>query len=137
MTLFDSEGVIRKFDTITDIFFEWATKRYEAYEIRKNFQEDVIRHDLKVLENKLRFINEVAVILKETQDEEFVKKLLEEKHFDTIDKSYDYLLLMPMKQLTKANVEKIAKEIEAKKNELENTVKKTVEEMWLEDLEEI
>lgn len=137
MTLFNSEGVIRKFDTITDIFFEWATKRYEAYEIRKNFQEDVIRHDLKVLENKLRFINEVAVILKETQDEEFVKKLLEEKHFDMIDKSYDYLLLMPMKQLTKANVEKIVKEIEAKKNELENTVKKTVEEMWLEDLEEI
>ncbi|CAK9140400.1 unnamed protein product [Ilex paraguariensis] len=56
MHLFDSEGVIKKFDTPEQILDEFFHIRLEFYEERKKVLQDNLEMELLKLDNKVRFI---------------------------------------------------------------------------------
>ena len=53
------------------------------------------------------------------------------------DGSYNYLLNMPLSSITKEKMTELAEKIKGLKDKIKELQKKTIEEMWLEDLDEI
>lgn len=135
-TLFSPNGSIHKYESIEDILIEWSLKRYEAYEIRKDFQLKELTKELNIQESKLKFILEIVPILRESDDETILSKLESDKYFK-IEGKFDYLLQMPLRQLTPKNVERLKKEIEEIKNKLSKLSNQSVKEMWLIDLNKL
>ena len=68
----------------------------------------------------------------ENEDDDSTKKV---EALDSDSKSYGYLLGMPLWSLTFEKKEKLEKEMEEKKRELEKTKKTTIEQFWHTDLD--
>jgi DNA topoisomerase-2 len=68
-----------------------------------------------------------------------VNKMLSDKEYDIIDGDNDfkYLVKMSMDSVTEENVEKINKEHEHKLHQLENIKATTINQMWLNELNEL
>ena len=137
MTLFDSDGNIKKYWYIRDIFEEWAVLRYDAYEARRNYIIAEHTRTLNILQNRLRFLTEMVPIIRKVESDLDLSAMLEEKEFMKIDGNYEYLLNMPMKQLTKKSIDKINADINAVKSELDSIENKTAYDLWLDDLSNI
>ncbi|CAA3012625.1 DNA topoisomerase 2 [Olea europaea subsp. europaea] len=60
MHLFDSKGVIKKYDTPEKILEDFFSIRFEFYEKRKKVLMDNLERELLILENKVRFILNVV-----------------------------------------------------------------------------
>ncbi|KAL2478354.1 DNA topoisomerase 2 [Forsythia ovata] len=60
MHLFDSKGVIKKYDTPEKILEDFFSIRFEFYEKRKKALMDNLERELLILENKVRFIMDVV-----------------------------------------------------------------------------
>jgi DNA topoisomerase-2 len=93
------------------------------------------------LSNKARYINENlegTIDLRRKKKDE-VNKMLSDKKYDIIDGDNDfkYLVKMSMDSVTEENVEKINKEHENKLHKLENIKATTINQMWLNELNEL
>ena len=56
---------------------------------------------------------------------------------DKIDISYDYLLSMPIYNLTNEKIEELKKQETEKQSEFDSLIEKTPEQLWIKDLEEL
>ena len=155
--LFSNEGAIQRYESTSEIIKEWAETRILKYFERKMYQIKIMEKDAKVLSNKMRFIldviaGKIQIMNKKLVD--IVAKLVELK-YPPIDiegndedaeedeasskkvKQYNYLLKMPISQLTydrKIILEKEHNELEAKIKALKDT---NIEDLWLSDLDEL
>jgi DNA topoisomerase-2 len=139
-TSFDENNKIFEFKSIYEILDHFYNVRLKFYQHRK----DHIINDLKqkIVENvsKYTFINGVVTdeikIAKKT-NEEIIKQL---EKFDKIIKlndSYDYLLNMPMRSMTKEQLKKLLELVKSQKEKLNSLKETTLEQMWLSDLDEL
>ncbi len=164
--LFNKDGAIQKYDTAVEIIKEWAETRILKYFERKNYQIKNLEKEAKVLSNKMRFIldviagniqimnkklNEITARLIELnyppintgiEDVEELGEKEEKAAEEEIDsninyKHYNYLLRLPISQLTydrKIILEKEYNELDEKLRNLKNT---NIEDLWLNDLIEL
>ena len=155
--LFSNEGAIQRYESTSEIIKEWAETRILKYFERKMYQIKIMEKDAKVLSNKMRFIldviaGKIQIMNKKLVD--IVARLVELKYppIDTEGndedaeedeasskkvKQYNYLLKMPISQLTydrKIILEKEHNELEAKIKALKDT---NIEDLWLSDLDEL
>jgi DNA topoisomerase-2 len=160
--LFDNNGHIHKYDKVQEIMEEFYDVRLEYYEKRKNHLSMKLSDDWEKLENKMRFIlavihGELVVsnrkksdILRELQEEGYkmffpVKKNTVSKEDDSEEdevedagnavRGYDYLLSMKLWSLTQEKVEALGAERDAKRQQLDELMAKTPEDLWHEDLD--
>jgi len=56
MVLFDAEGKLRKYSSVEEILEEFYVLRLEFYHRRKAYLIQILKRDLEILENKVRFI---------------------------------------------------------------------------------
>ena len=84
MTMFDSEGRIRQWESATAILDEFYHLRLQFYDKRKEYLVDTLREEWKRLDNKVRFI--LAVVNKEivinNRKKADILKELREKNYD-------------------------------------------------------
>jgi DNA topoisomerase-2 len=157
--LFNNEGSIQKYENTTEIIKEWAETRILKYYERKMYQIKNLEKEAKVISNKMRFILDVIAGKIQIMNKKLVDimaRLVELKYppidtdkndkdeddddEDTDNKKvsrYNYLLKMPISQLTydrKIILEKEHKELEDKLNALKNT---NIEDIWMNDLVEL
>ena len=136
MHLFDSAGCIRKYNDPNDIIREYVGVRLEFYKRRKAHLEKVLGHKLTVLSNKKRFvemvIQEKLVIFRKKSD--VLVSELKYLKFDTIDKSYNYLLHMKIDSLTEERIVALEREHSAATKELAGLTKTHPQSMWSRDL---
>jgi DNA topoisomerase-2 len=121
---------------VIDDYYE---TRLKLYQTRKDYMIDYLTKELVVLSNKSRYIKENldgTIDLRRKKREE-VNQLLVQKKYDMIDEDSDfkYLVKLPMDSVTEENVAKILKEHCDKEMELEKIKAKTIENMWLDELE--
>ena len=143
MHLFDHEEHLQKYDSASDIIEAYYPIRYEYYVTRKEYQIDAIKKDLVILTNKARFmmetLNDKIDLRKKTK--QIINELLTNMKFDkdntNHDKPYDYLTKMPMDSVCNESVEKLLKDKTNKQEELFQLESKTIEMIWLEELEEL
>jgi len=136
MHAFDPEGRIKKYETPEQITQEFYDVRIKYYEKRKNYLIDKLGREVRKLDNKTRFILMVVdgkLIVSKRKKADLLKELVALK-FDPFDKEevveneeepneekeatsaqYNYLLSMPLWNLTYEKVEDLKAEKQKKK----------------------
>lgn len=167
MTLFDVDGKIHKYSTSVDILRLFFNHRLEFYIKRKDLLLEKMRKELKILENKARFVEEVCkgelVVSnrkrkellaelserrydlypkdeKKTESEEEVgdDNLVEESASDAeLAKGFEYLLGMKIWSLTFERAEELRRQRAEKTGEVETLEGTSPESIWLTDLDAI
>lgn len=141
MHLFDADDILQKFEKISDIIDSYYDVRLKLYQTRKDFMIDNLERELVLLKNKAKYIKEnldgTIDLRKKKKDQ--VIEMLQSKGYDIIDEepNYHYLVKMPMDSVTEENVEKINKEYDNKKSELELVKSTTINQMWLTELDSL
>jgi DNA topoisomerase-2 len=138
-TCIDENNSIRVFESAKDILKYYVEIRKKFYEKRRLYLISKIESDLSFLNSMKEFI--FNVISGKIKVNNIPRKKIEEQldTFDSIlkkENSYDYLLRMPIYNLTAEKVADIKKQIKDKKEELNYYTKATREDLWLVDLEE-
>jgi DNA topoisomerase-2 len=150
MHLYSSEGAIRKYGNTCDILKAWSKVRISKYGERKAHQITVLEKDYNILSTKIRFIIDVIegrIIIMNKKISEIAARLTElaypkiqtqkEEDDDDSNNGYNYLLKMPISQLTydrKIILEKEVTELAKKLEDLRNT---PIEQIWKTELEQL
>ena len=143
MHLYTCKGNIKKYESIDEILIEFYKIRLEYYVKRKEYQLKHLKSELEILNAKVKFIQgfinkEIEIINKE--DEE-IEKILEEKELPKIstnddNPSYNYLIGMPIRSLTKKKIIELNNQRDSKDKEYNILLKKTPRQLWVNDLDE-
>lgn len=156
MNLFDANEKLVKYGNAEEIADSYSVTRLAFYGKRKDALIAALRKELMVLSNRARYITELledTIDLRRKTNKQLVE-LLKERKYDSMDaqsgdekaedgtsswqgQGYKYLLKLPMDSVSEENVKKLLNEKEKKEAELSELSSKTVEQMWLKDLEEL
>jgi DNA topoisomerase-2 len=144
MHLYGPSGHIKRYNTVEDIMRAYYQVRYQLYISRKNHQLDIINHQLKLISSKVKFISMVVKKQLKINDvprlaieEELVKHKFKQMGVskDNTKVSYDYLLTMPIYNLTSEKIIELNQQHKDKKEEYEELANKTPEDIWLSELD--
>lgn len=161
MHLFDQDGKIKKYDTPCDIIKDFCDVRREYYEKRRQFWIKTHHHEYDKASSRYRFVQEYmdgqldinrkeeceVIRILETAEPPYPKY---SKDADTDDitapkdprkkpkePSYDYLLNMSFRSLTKNKLAQLKKEMDTHEKKFTELEGKTEVELWVEDIEEL
>ena len=139
MHLYSPKGSIKKYDTVYDIIDDYYNVRLELYQKRKDYQLDVLKNQLEMISYKVKFI--LLVIDKKinvnNRKKSEIETDLESHDFPRIKNNFDYLLSMPIYNLTFEKVEELKKQKQDKEIEYNELKDKTINNMWMEELEKL
>ena len=139
MHLFDASGTIKKYSSPVEIMDEYYVVRLKLYEKRKEHELDILRNQLKMISNKVRFIMMIVdkkLIVNNKKRSELEDEL--DKHkFVKFDSTYNYLLGMPIYNLTMEKIDELKKQEEDKQNQYDELEKLTIETMWVNELNKL
>ena len=134
--MFNSEGKLRKYNSVPEIIDDYYNVRISVYNKRKNALINAYESKLIKLSNKAKYIldtlNDKIDLRK--KNNETVNNMLQQMGFDKIEDNYKYLIKMPMDSVTNENVEQILKDKNDAENELSILKATTLEKMWLNEL---
>jgi DNA gyrase/topoisomerase IV subunit B len=138
MHVFDKDSRIIKYNNPNAIINDFFDIRMEYYAKRKEHILNNLMNDLSKISAKTKFIIKVNEgILNIKQDTEKVVEYLVSHKYPKIEDSYDYLLGMPMRSMTKDNVLRLKNQKQQKELEYDTYSKHTIQELWLQDLESL
>ena len=145
MHMFNEKGTITKMKNVTEIITLFYNFRLEWYQKRKDYIIDKLNNELIYLDSKIKFIIDIIEDRlkinnrKKSDIEEYLEKNEYPKKKNENDakskENYDYLIKMSIWNLTYEKKEELLKELNNKKDMLSDIEKKTIQSMWLEDLE--
>jgi DNA gyrase/topoisomerase IV subunit B len=147
MHLFNNKGIITKYDNIDEIMGEFYLIRLVYYTKRKEYMLKTMQKELDIYKAKVRFIEEFIsgeINILQKEDEE-IENVLLEKGFPKFGNdedndeddgtfSYNYLLNMKIKSLTKKKVDELKKLFENKLAVYNELLEKSEKDLWKEDL---
>ena len=166
MTLFDSQGKIHRYKTSLDILRLFFHHRLDFYVKRKVILLEKMSNELKILENKARFVEEVcrgelvvsnrkrAALLADLKERGYdlshqeEKKDADDENEDNstpgesasdaeLAKGYEYLLGMKIWSLTFERAEELRRQKAAKAEEVNKLQATSPEAIWVADLDAI
>ena len=146
MHLYGPEGHIKRYDSVEDIMRDYYKVRLELYQKRKDYQLAILEHQLKLISFKVKFI--LMVVEKKIEINNKKKHEIEEKleklKFPQLGRtrddtkiSYDYLLTMPIYNLTQEKIEEFKNQHNEKETEYNELNEKTIQTIWLEELDKL
>lgn len=116
MVMFSGDTTIKKYNTVEDILQEFCKERLAMYHKRRAGEISVLQHKIKVLTNKIKFINEInlstpeKLVLQNKDDNELLAEM-ERRGYDKVEKK---------KKLKKKNDEEENDENESDNEDEEN-----------------
>lgn len=152
MNLYDSHGMLRKYNSVDDILTEYCEFRLHMYDLRKKYYMRFLENQLAILNYRIKFINDVIsgkIIVfekKSPKSEEEVITQCEDNKYPKLstnvnalesEKSYDYITNLGLFSLTKNRKEKLEKEYNDKLEEYNIYKNTTIETLWLRELDEL
>ena len=158
MNLYDEHNKLKNFQSPEEILEYYYERRLTYYEMRRQHMIKILEQDLFLLSTRARFILDVindvvkvrniakAEIIKRLEDLKYPKmvsngiglveldKMTAKQLADSTYGSYDFLISMPIYNLTKEKVEDLLKEKEEQEVKLAILHAKTDKCLWEEDL---
>ena len=133
---FNSESKIKKYSSINNILDEYCDIRMKFYEMRKAYLLDKLQREIDVLSIKIRFINEFieGIIVINKRSKANIIEQLEKGKFPKENDNYDYLLKMPIYNLTKEKIDEFNLNLDGKNSEFKTLNAKDNKTLWLDDL---
>ena len=138
MHLFDDKEKLRKYENVNQIIDQFYVIRLAFYEKRRNYLIENLEKELKFISNKATFIRDNLdgkIDMRRKNNRVIVEMLREKKYDMKDDDNYEYLIGMPMKSVSQENIERLEKEVDKKKYELEQILKTKKEKLWINELE--
>jgi DNA topoisomerase-2 len=160
MNLFDSKEKLKKYGSVEEIIDDYCVVRLDYYTKRKEYMIAALQKELMVLSNRARYITELLedkIDLRRKTNKMLVE-LLKERKYDAMDENkhgdkhddkqddqdntpgtggYKYLLKLPMDSVSEENVTKLLNEKEKKEKELSDLDSKSIQQLWIQDLDEL
>lgn len=139
MVLFTDRDKIQKFATIYQIFCQFFEQRLALYEKRIQHQLEQLEYELQILQNKSRFILEVVektIDIFNMEDDGLIH-ILEAKEYFKEQDSFDYLLRIPIRDLTKNKYSSLQEKMQNIESDIVKLRKKTSKDVWLDDLKKL
>ena len=107
-----------KYDNVNDILLEYINVRQKLYADRKEYMLKELQKEIDLLEIKIRFINDfieerIQII---RQNKAKIEQQLISLEYPKINETYDYLLKMPIYNLTQDKIDEFEKLFQEKKN---------------------
>lgn len=142
----DNKDIIFKYDNVNDIIIDFYNTRYDKYEERKNEVLKILKFDMEFINYKIKFVNDILNnnIIWNNKDSQFVIKQLIDKKYPMLgnnykdnDVSYDYLLNINFKFFTIDYKNKLENDLEKKKNNYNEYLNTSIEQLWLKEISEI
>lgn len=152
MVLFDSENILRRYESIEEILKDFFKVRKIKYIERKNYLEGILGAQVAKLSNQARFIREKiegGILIENKKKAEIVQQLIEKKFSpDPVKKwiegddsrestQFDYLIQMQIIKLSEEEKNKLLNEEKKKTEELVILKKKNWQDMWIDDLNKL
>jgi len=146
MNLFDKNGTIKKYNNVLNIIDDYYEVRLNLYEKRKKYQLEILEFQLKLISYKVKFIlmitnKKIIITNKKKEDIELELENLEFPKLgrlkDDSDISYNYLLSMPLYNLTSEKIDELKKQEEEKQTEYDTLNNMTPEQIWLKELDKL
>jgi len=134
--LFTQKGNIKKYENIGEILIEWFKIRIYKYHTRKEKQLKIMRDEFLIISNKIRFILDVIegnILIMNKKLREIEEKL-EERDYERYENSYNYLLQLPISQLTADKKESLEKEVMKLENEIKVLEGTSIIQIWEDEL---
>jgi len=134
--LFTQKGNIKRYENISEILVEWFKVRIYKYHTRKEKQLTKMRDEFLVISNKIRFILDVIegnILIMNKKLKEIENKL-EERGYDRYENSYNYLLQLPISQLTADKKESLEKEVATLEKDIKELEKTSIIKIWEDEL---
>lgn len=151
MYLFNHKGIITKYNNVYEILKEFYEIRLDLYIKRRDAIIAVLKYELMILANKVKFIQHVKtnkLKLQNISDNSLLTYLIDNK-FDQNNgvygkplveptlKEYSYLIDIAIRFITNENAKKFQQQMDTKQQELENIINITAKDMWKSDLQDI
>jgi DNA topoisomerase-2 len=134
MYLFNKHGQIKKYDTILDIIKDFAEVRLEYYAKRKDYLLEKYRLDIRFIEARARFIQEIIAKTLEINNK---KKDDIITHLKTHSyPTYDYLLRMPIYSLTLERKQELETSLQKAKQSMKTLELTSSVDIWMQELSE-
>jgi DNA topoisomerase-2 len=137
--LFDQNKKIKKYADQYEIIDDFYTIRMEYYTKRKNYQLDELKKDIRIHQNRMKFLKLVIdgdiVINKRTRD--LVEINLEKHKLERFEESYGYLLNMSIMSFTKDRLQELKDEYDKLKEKLKKLETTSESSIWLSELQEL
>jgi DNA topoisomerase-2 len=139
MHLFSVRGAIKKYNTTTEIIKEWSITRLNKYYERKQKQLEILTEDYNIMSAKIRFITDIIggnIIIMNIKLKEIEEQLEKAEYYKHND-NYDYLLKMPISQLTLEKKENLENEVLKLKNKIDQLNDMSITKIWEIELQEL
>ena len=139
MHLFSVKGAIKKYNTTVEIIKEWSVTRLHKYYERKERQLEILVEDYNIMSAKIRFITDIIsgnIIIMNIKLKDIEEQLEKADYYKQND-NYDYLLKMPISQLTLEKKENLEKEVLKLKNKIDELKDMSIIKIWETELQEL
>ena len=136
MVLYNSKNCITKYSNVVDILKDFCEVRLELYGKRKEYIINQLNKEIDLISIKIRFINDfiedrIKIIKVKKAD---IVTQLETKKYPKVENNYDYLLKMPIYNLSLEKIEEFENKLASLNKELEAITCKTPSILWSDDL---
>lgn len=136
----DENNSVREFKDIYEILDAYISIRFDFYKKRKFHMLTTLKSELEKLVSRYVFCKSIIdekLVISNRKKDDIINDLSKIDKIIKLDGTYDYLLKMPISQITKEEVQKLKELITTKKDEF-NKIKTTSEsDMWIFDLNEL
>lgn len=135
----DEHGKIKLFESDVEIINYFVEFRIGFYHKRKEYLMNKLKHELKILMNRGKFIKAILdnkLDIKNKSKDVLIENITDMK-LDLIDESYDYLLRMPLWSLTTELFDKLKSDFTTKKEEIVKLEKEDPKDWYIQDLKEL
>lgn len=137
-TVLDEHGKIKIFDSSQEITKYFVDFRLQIYHKRKAHQIAKLEKEIKFLNEKARFIKLVIdnkITVSKKSKDEITTQLVKHK-FDMIDDSYNYLLMIPIYNLSNEKYNEMLDQVESKNKEIEAIKLSNPKDVYISELED-
>lgn len=159
MVAIDANNYPTRYKSPEHVLEEWCPVRLAFYKKRHDYIIRKLKHEKLLASNRYIFVKAVGVdkTLDLYQEDEVVEELLTEMKLDKMssklyeenekdeeegedkkgkEPSYDYLLQMQMRSMTKKKLEELKKEIDKAKEKIKEMKDTPFEQLWVNDMNE-
>ena len=136
-TVMTEKNTVQNFDNINDIFWRYYDVKMQYLQKRKDYMIGNITQDIRELISKYIFIKSIVdetLIISKRDTADIITDLDNIDKIIKVENTYDYLLNMSIRSLTKERMEKLMGQIKDQKSALDVVKISTLNEMWLTEL---
>jgi len=136
MHAFDATGTIKKYHNELEILTDFFVLRLDFYKQRKQYQLEILQHQLTIIQQKVRFLQMVVngeFTFKNRKKDELITEL-QAKQISQLRGSFDYLLNMPMWNMTADKIQEFISKGAATQLQIVALTQSSPENLWQFDL---